>query len=281
MKSMPSAGLGHPVVLWLFMAAILLQLDGEWEHDMEPLLTRRTLISGASVLGAGIGLSASSTATAVAGNVPLAGAKAYLGNHQPQPLPFDPAKLDGLSAKLLQSHWENNYQGAINALNTIELKIPGVVADQGWPAYLLGDVKREELLRTGSVIMHQLYFGNLGGDGRTSGDIGKSLVEWFGSRMAWETEFRKVALGLAGGSGWAILSLNLYTGALHNRWAWDHHTSVAGEMPLLVCDMYEHAYALDYGAAAPAYVDAFMRNVNWIEVDRRFAIATKAARLLS
>ncbi len=248
---------------------------------MESSLTRRTLISGAAVLGMGAGLSTTSTAAETAVSVPPTAAKSYLGNHQPQPLPFDPAKLDGLSARLMQSHWENNYQGAINALNTIELKIPGLVADKDWPPYLLGDIKREELLRTGSMIMHQLYFANLGGDGRISGDIGKSLIDWFGSVAAWEAEFRKVALGLAGGSGWAVLSLNLYTGALHNRWSQDHHTSVAGEMPLLVCDMYEHAYAMDYGAAAPRYVDAFMRNVNWVEVNRRFSLAAEAASMLS
>jgi Fe-Mn family superoxide dismutase len=107
------------------------------------------------------------------------------------------------------------------------------------------------------------------------------LGEWFGSTAAWEAEFRKVALGLGGGSGWATLSINLYSGELHNRWSWDHHTGVAGEAPLLVCDMYEHAYAMDYGAAAPKYVDAFMRNVNWVEVDRRFAAARKATAALA
>lgn len=207
--------------------------------------------------------------------VPAAVGKAYLGKHEPLPLPFDPTKLDGLSEKLLRSHWENNYQGAIKALNAIEPKIPALVADKDWQPYLLGDVKREELLRTGSMIMHQYYFANLGGDGKLAGDIVEPLGEAFGSPAAWEAEFRKVALGLAGGSGWAVLSLNLYTGELHNRWAWDHHTGVAWESPLLVCDMYEHAYAIDYGAAAAKYVDAFMRNVNWAEVNRRWGVGSK------
>ncbi len=70
--------------------------------------------------------------------------------------------------------------------------------------------------------------------------------------------------------------MNLCTVDLHNRWAWEHITGIAGEIPLLVCDMYEHAYAIDYGAAAPKYVDAFMRNVNWTEVNRRFALARNA-----
>lgn len=248
---------------------------------MEPSISRRDLLAGAAgvVIAASLSSSATGAEQSAAGAASAIG-KAYLGSHKPQPLPFDPTKLDGLSEKLIRSHWENNYQGAINALNTIEPKIPGLVADKDWPPYLLGDVKREELLRTGSMVMHQLYFGNLGGDGRVGGDIVASLGEWFGSADIWEAEFRKVALGLGGGSGWVVLSANLYTAQLHNRWAWDHHISLPGEAPLLVCDMYEHAYAIDYGSAAPKYVDAFMRNVNWAEVNRRFAIAQKAASVL-
>jgi len=248
---------------------------------MNPL-SRRDLLSAAAVLSLGGGVSAAAAATEPPGADPAPILpKAFLGKHTPQQLPFDPAKLDGLSEKLIRSHWENNYQGAINALNVIEPKLPGLMAEKDWPPYLFGDVKREELLRTGSMIMHALYFGNLGGDGKVSGDIVDSLGIWFGSAAAWEAEFRKVALGLGGGSGWATLSINLYTGDMHNRWSWDHHTAVAGETPLLVCDMYEHAYAIDYGAAAPKYVDAFMRNVNWVEVNRRFVAARKANSALT
>lgn len=250
---------------------------------MSPDLSRRDLLRTA-------GMATLAATTAVL--VPSAGAaepppatpdagglgKAYLGRHVPQPLPFDPTRLDGLSEKLLRSHWENNYQGAVKALNAIESRLPTLVADKDWPAFLLGEVKREELLRTGSMIMHHHYFGNLGGDGKVAGDIVPALVEWFGSVAAWEAEFRRIALGLAGGSGWAVLSLNLHTGGLHNRWAWDHQTGVAWECPLLVCDMYEHAYALDYGAAAARYIDAFMRNVKWEEVNRRWLVGQ---RLLS
>ena len=248
---------------------------------MSSTCSRRDLLTGATVLVIGAGIAASVVA---ADAPPAAGAvaagKAYLGKHQPQPLPFDPARLDGLSEKLLRSHYDNNYQGAIKALNAIEPKIPGLVADKDWAPFLLGDVKREELLRTGSMIMHQHYFGNLGGDGKIAGDVVPVLGEWFGSADAWEAEFRKMALGLGGGSGWAVLSFNLFTGELHNRWAWDHHTGVAWEAPLLVCDMYEHAYAMDYGAAAAKYVDAFMRNVNWTEVNRRLTVARKLSATL-
>jgi superoxide dismutase, Fe-Mn family len=249
---------------------------------MSSSFSRRDLMAGAAVLAVGVGLASTVVAADAppTASGPTAG-KAYLGKHQAQPLPFDPAKLDGISEKLMSSHYENNYKGAITALNGIEPKIPGLVADKDWAPSLLGEVKREELLRTGSMIMHQHYFGNLGGDGKVVGEMIPVLGEWFGSAAAWEAEFRKVAIGLGGGSGWAVLSFNLFTGELHNRWAWDHHTGVAWEAPLLVCDMYEHAYAMDFGAAAPKYVDAFMRNVNWTEVNRRLSVARRLSTTLN
>ena len=85
---------------------------------------------------------------------------------------------------------------------------------------------------------------------------------------------------MGGGSGWAMLTFNLYTGEVHNYWAWDHMHNAPTGQPLLVVDMYEHAYHMDYGAAAAKYVDAFMQNVNWEEVNRRFNGARKMAALV-
>ena len=96
-------------------------------------------------------------------------AKAFSGQHTPKPLPFDPAKLKGLSEKLVKSHWENNYSGAVKALNAVEQKLASMLADKDLPPYIYGDLKREELVRTGSVVLHENYFGNLGGDGKASG----------------------------------------------------------------------------------------------------------------
>ena len=201
--------------------------------------------------------------------------RAFRGQHQPSPLPFDPAKLRGLSERLIRSHWENNYGGAVKALNAVEQKLAPLVRDNDLPAYIYGDYKREELVRTGSVILHEHYFANLGGDGRAGGKIADALKQWFGSFEQWETEFRKTANALAGGSGWAILSYNLHNGEVHNYWAWDHMHSAPTARPLLVLDMYEHAYHMDYGAAAARYIDAFMQNVNWEEVNRRFESALR------
>jgi Fe-Mn family superoxide dismutase len=74
-------------------------------------------------------------------------------------------------------------------------------------------------------------------------------------------------MALAGGSGWCILAWNQYTKSLHNYWAWDHTNGPVTGTPLLVLDMYEHAFAIDYGAAAAKYVEAFMHNIDWAVVD--------------
>lgn len=200
---------------------------------------------------------------------------AFRGVHQPKPLPFDAAKLKGLSERLIRSHWENNYGGAVKALNAVEQRLDAMLKDKELPPYLYGDVKREELIRTGSVVLHEQYFGNLGGDGKAGGKVLELIKKWFGSLEAWEAEFRKTANALSGGSGWAMLAYNLYSGELHNYWAWDHMHNAPMGRPLLVLDMYEHAYHLDYGAAAAKYVDAFMLNVNWEEVNRRAEAALK------
>ena len=197
------------------------------------------------------------------------GARAFRGEHKAKPLKFDPAKLKGLSERLIQSHWENNYGGALKALNAIERRLAVLLSEEDLPPYVYGDLKREELVRTGSVVLHEHYFDNLGGDGRASGHALELLTEWFGGFEAWRAEFTKMANGLAGGSGWVILAYNLHTGEVHNYWAWDHMHNVPMGRPLLVLDMYEHSYHLDYGAAAAKYVEAFMENVDWDAVNRR------------
>jgi Fe-Mn family superoxide dismutase len=194
------------------------------------------------------------------------------------PLPFNPAKLKGLSEKLIRSHHENNYGGAVKALNAVEQRLAALMKDKDAPAYLYGDLKREELIRTGSVVLHELYFGNLGGDGEPGDSVRGMLKGAFGSYEQWEEEFKRTANALGGGSGWAMLSYNLYTGGLHNYWAWDHMHNAPRGWPLLVLDMYEHSYHMDYGAAAARYVDAFMQNVNWEEVYRRAEAAVRAIK---
>jgi Fe-Mn family superoxide dismutase len=148
------------------------------------------------------------------------------------------------------------------------------------PPYQLGSLKREELVASNSVVLHELYFANLGGNGHPDGDVARGLGTAFGSLDAWEHDFRVTGLSLAGGSGWVVLAFDPGSQDLHNWWAWDHTNSAAGGVPLLVMDMYEHSYAIDYGANAKSYIDAFLQNVNWDEVNHRRerAAATQVPR---
>ena len=189
--------------------------------------------------------------------------------HSPVPLPFDAKSLMGISEKLIQSHWENNYSGAIKALNTVRGKLTQAMGDTNTPPYVYNGLKREQLIRTGSVVLHELYFANLGGDGKASADVRTRISASFGTYDAWETEFRKIGQGLGGGSGWVVLGYNQHLKLLENYWLADHASNPAHTTPILVMDMYEHAYQMDYGAAAPKYIDAFFANIQWDAVAKR------------
>ncbi|MCI0516365.1 MAG: Fe-Mn family superoxide dismutase [Woeseiaceae bacterium] len=206
---------------------------------------------------------------------------AFTAVHESKPLPFDPSELDGLSEKLIRSHWENNYGGSVKALNTIKQRLAGALADPDLPAYVYNDLKREHLMRTGSVVLHELYFDNLGATDKPDAILRQALLGAFGSMDSWEKEFRRMGAGLGGGSGWVVLGYNLHTGLLENYWLWDHLHSPAATLPLLVMDMYEHSYQMDYGAAAPAYVDAFFRNIKWQVVAARWEKAHKSRAILA
>lgn len=236
-------------------------------------LTRREAVRNLAV--AGLGLAGVTKAGTPSGpqTVPLA----FAGRHQPKPLPFDATKLRGISEKLIRSHHENNYTGAVKALNLVEQRLASLAAEKDLPPYIYGDLKRQELIRTGSVVLHEKYFANLGGNGKADGSALKMIEKWFGSFEVWEAEFKRTGNALSGGSGWTILAFNQHTSELHNYWSADHTSNAPCSVPLLVLDMYEHAYQIDYGAAAAKYVDAFMTNVNWDEVNRRLETATKAA----
>src|SRR2546422_313693 len=107
--------------------------------------------------------------------------RAFAGKHQPKALPFDPTKLNGISEKLIRSHHENNYTGAVKALNVVEQRLIALSKEKDLPAYVYGDLKRQELIRTGSIVLHEHYFANLGGNGRADGKARKLIEQWFDS----------------------------------------------------------------------------------------------------
>jgi len=194
-----------------------------------------------------------------------------------RPLPFDAAALRGLSARLLSSHHQNNYGGAVRRLNAIRAQLAGTAFATA-PGYLLNGLKREELLATNSMLLHELYFASLGGDGHTMAPaMTLALDASFGSVERWREEFVACARALGGGSGWMLLVFQPRDGTLVNQWAADHTNALAGGVPILALDLYEHAYHLDYGAAASAYVDACMANLDWAGAYARYQAAVQAA----
>ncbi len=194
-----------------------------------------------------------------------------------QDLPFDPATLHGLSDKLLVSHHRNNYGGAVKRLNAIRAELARTSFASA-PGFHLNGLKREELVATNSMLLHELYFGSLGGDGRTMEPaMTLALDANFGSLDRWREEFVAMGKALGGGSGWVLLVFQPREGTLVNQWAADHTHALAGGVPILALDMYEHAYHMDFGAAAGAYVDAFMANIDWGRVYQRHQQAVHAA----
>ena len=240
--------------------------------------TRRDFLKTASAGSAGL-LLAGIGGQAVAADAPKVAVPVtndppvFAVIHQPKPLNFDAAKLPGLSEKMIRSHWENNYGGAVKTLNAVNKQLAMALANKETPPWAYNDLKREHLARTGSVVLHEFYFDSLGGDGKADAELRTQIGSVFGSFDTWETEFRKIGTGLGGGSGWVVFGYNLHTDQIENYWLADHLHSPAATLPLLVMDMYEHAYQIDYGAAAAKYVDAFFQNIRWEEVSARLAQA--------
>jgi Fe-Mn family superoxide dismutase len=194
-----------------------------------------------------------------------------------QDLPFNPEALHRLSPELIASHHQNNYGGAVKRLNAIRAQLAGTAFATA-PGFQLNGLKREELVATNSMLLHELYFDSLGGDGVTMEPACTLALDAnFSSVERWREEFVACAKALGGGSGWVLLVFQPREGTLVNQWAADHTHAVAGGVPILALDMYEHAYHIDYGAAAGAYVDAFMDNIDWSAVYARYQQAVHAA----
>ncbi|HKY01038.1 MAG TPA: Fe-Mn family superoxide dismutase [Burkholderiales bacterium] len=185
-------------------------------------------------------------------------------------LPFDPKGLKGLSERLIVSHHENNYGGAVKRLDAIRTQIEGIDFATV-PGFMLNGLKREELIAANSAALHELYFAGLGGNGELGAGALKSAIEgFFGSMDRWRSQFMAMGKALAGGSGWVLLTWSMREQRLSNQWAADHTHVLADGVSVLALDMYEHAYHIDYGAKAAAYVETFMQNIDWTFAAQRF-----------
>ena len=188
-----------------------------------------------------------------------------------------PWTLSGLSLALMESHYENNYGGAMRRLNAIAAQLEKLDYAKT-PGFVINGLKREELVALNSTLLHELFFASLGGDGtRTTPAIRDAIARDFGSYDRWRDEFLAMGYALGGGSGWVLLTYVPRDGRLMNQYAAEHTQAVAGGVPILALDMYEHAYHLDFGANAKAYVETFLRNIDWKGVEERYDDATRVA----
>ena len=231
----------------------------------DPIIDRRLLLGGLALAGA----------AAAAPAAEAQGAPAGAFAPPVQPLPFDPKAVPGLSEKLLVSHHDNNYAGAVKRIGTIRgefAKLDPATA----PGFEINGLKREELLAWNSMILHEVYFAGFGPAAAPSATLGQALERDFGSHERWAAEFSGMGKALGGGSGWVILAYSPHDRRLVNSWASDHTQNLAGGAPLMALDMYEHAYHMDYGAKAGAYVDAVMKAMSWRHANEAFRRASVA-----
>ncbi|MDA8168883.1 MAG: Fe-Mn family superoxide dismutase [Nitrospiraceae bacterium] len=176
--------------------------------------------------------------------------------------------IDGFSDALLKNHF-TLYQGYVANTNKV-LDILGQMAKEGragTPEF--AELKRRLGWEFNGMRLHEYYFGNMGASGISeSGRLAGKLAGAFGSFEAWEKDFK--ATGSMRGIGWVVLYQDMAGGRLINFWINEHDTShPAGCNPLLVMDVFEHAFMPDYGLKRADYIEAFFRNINWQTVEAR------------
>ncbi|RXH00951.1 superoxide dismutase [Bradyrhizobium zhanjiangense] len=186
-----------------------------------------------------------------------------------KPLSCDPSRIRGMSERMIISHYENNYGGAVKRLNLIDEKLAELDYASA-PGFLINGLKREQLIATNSMILHEVFFDGLGDESEPGANLKEDLARDFGSYDRWRAEFIAMGKALGGGSGWVLLTWSPRDRKLVNQWASDHCHTLAGGTPILALDMYEHSYHIDYGAKAANYVDVFMAAINWPAVQRAF-----------
>jgi superoxide dismutase, Fe-Mn family len=223
-------------------------------------IERRDFLHG---VGLAAGVAAASTLIqqpAQAQASPSSGAKPFV--YEIKPFSVDPKSVKGISEKILVSHYENNYVGAVKRLTAISAQLAELDFSKA-PGFVINGLKREELIAMNSMILHEAYFDSLGGGGAARGTLADAIARDFGSVERWRTEFSAMGKAEGGGSGWVLLMYSPRDKRLVNQWAADHTNAIAGGRPIVALDMYEHAYHMDYGAKAGGYVDAFMEAINW------------------
>jgi len=177
--------------------------------------------------------------------------------------------MEGFSDTLINNHF-TLYQGYVTNTNKLLDTLATMLKEGklGTPEY--AELKRRLGFEFNGRRLHEYYFENLGGKGALdkSGKLGKKLADEFGSYEDWEKDFRATAA--MRGIGWTILYQDNLTGRLINQWINEHETGhLAGCAPILVLDVFEHAFMLDYGLKRPDYIESFFKNIDWGAVEGR------------
>jgi Fe-Mn family superoxide dismutase len=180
--------------------------------------------------------------------------------------------MEGFSETLLKNHF-TLYQGYVTNTNKVLESLGQMLKDgkEGTPEF--GELKRRLGWEFNGMRLHEFYFENLGGKGLPdkNGKLGKKLAEQFGSYEPWEKDFK--AVGKMRGIGWVALYQDLIGGRLINFWINEHDVShPAGCTPLLIMDVFEHAFMLDYGLKRADYIEAFFKNIDWSIVEGRLCL---------
>jgi superoxide dismutase, Fe-Mn family len=194
-----------------------------------------------------------------------------VGKYEPKTFPEIEGGLNGISKEQLEVHFKL-YQGYVTNTNTLNEKIGKFVENKDFGSPEYAELRRRFGFEFNGMILHEYYFENMkpnGGSLDSNSKLYKKLEENWGSYDQWEQDFRKT--GAMRGIGWAILYQDPSTGRLFNFWINDHENGhPAGYQPILVMDVWEHAYTVDYKATErPNYIDAFFKNINWAAAERR------------
>jgi Fe-Mn family superoxide dismutase len=178
---------------------------------------------------------------------------------------------EGFSEQLLRNHFAL-YEGYVANVNKIVGSIVSCLDDDRSATPEFAEVMRRFGWEFDGMRLHELYFGNLKKEGSRldmESSLGRKLIEEFGSFERWEKHFR--ATGAMRGIGWVVLYQDDMTGTMYNVWINEHDGGhMTGAKPLLVMDVFEHAYALDYGTKKAEYIEAFMKMIDWDAVSKRF-----------
>jgi len=180
-------------------------------------------------------------------------------------------ELDGLSEKQLREHHDVLYAGYVKKIGEIEEKLKSVDLSSANATYSdLRELKMEETFALNGVKLHEGYFDNMVSAGSpASGKILEMINRDFGSYENWEKEFK--AMGLCA-RGWVVLGYDLDEKKLKNILCDSHNQGAPWNMlALLIMDVYEHAYFIDYATARKAYIEAFFKNIDWKYVDMRIS----------